>query len=229
MLRIFTGYDEREAVGWNVFATRILKLSKDPVSLIPLGKNVTKREGTNAFTYARFLVPYFCNWQGRAIFVDGCDMLCKADPAEMFEYLALGSPLAVARHEYSTGHSRKYIGTELEAENKDYPGKNQSSVMAFDCAHFAHRALTPEYVNKASPAELHSFQWIKQQERIGELPLEWNWLADEYGVNENAKLLHWTAGTPAFQYYHDTPHAEDWRAAWVEAMQGLQYEITIKR
>jgi hypothetical protein len=156
-------------------------------------------------------------------------MLCKSDPVEMLEYLGWGQALAVARHEYSTAHPVKYVGTDLESPNKDYPGKNQSSVMVFDCGHFAHRCLNPEYIAKSSPAELHSFAWIRQQDRIGELPLEWNWLADEYGKNDKAKLLHWTAGTPAFEYYHSAPHSEEWRAAWVDAMQGLQYEITIKR
>ena len=34
------------------------------------------------FTYTRFLVPYLCGYQGKAIFID-CDMLCLGDIAEL--------------------------------------------------------------------------------------------------------------------------------------------------
>jgi hypothetical protein len=37
------------------------------------------------------------------------------------------------------------------------------------------------------------FRWL-DDERIGELPIEWNWLPDEFGVNPEAKLLHYTLG-----------------------------------
>jgi hypothetical protein len=42
------------------------------------------------------------------------------------------------------------------------------------------------------------------------LPIEWNWLADEFGVNDKAKLLHFTAGTPCFVDFAESPMAEKW-------------------
>ena len=45
---------------------------------------------------------------------------------------------------------------------------------------------------------------------IRELPPEWNWLPDEYGPNPNAKLLHYTLGTPCFHEFATTPMADEW-------------------
>ena len=118
--------------------------------------------------------------------------------------------LQVVRHDYRTQHPRKYLGTPMEADNEDYPRKQWSSVMIVNCSHFAWRQITPEAVQKMTGAQLHRFSWMPD-EQIGELPKEWNWLCQEEGVNEKAKLLHWTIGTPAFPKYADSEHSEDFR------------------
>ena len=51
----------------------------------------------------------------------------------------------------------------------------------------------------------------------GELPIEWNWLVDEYGSNDKAKLIHWTKGIPGFKEYSDAPMADKWFAAHTKA------------
>jgi len=45
---------------------------------------------------------------------------------------------------------------------------------------------------------------------VGELPPEWNWLPDEYGENQDAKLLHYTLGTPCFHEFATTTMADEW-------------------
>jgi hypothetical protein len=67
---------------------------------------------------------------------------------------------------------------------------------------------------------LHRFEWLDPK-LVGELPVEWNWLADEYGYNANAKLLHWTAGVPGFYHYRNAPHADEWQGAIRRAQRGL--------
>ena len=62
-IRIFTGADKREAVGLHVFMQSVLEKSSLPVSFTPIMENFSalvggQRDGTNAFTYGRFLVPY---------------------------------------------------------------------------------------------------------------------------------------------------------------------------
>ena len=73
MIRIFAGYDFREAVGYHVFCQSLIERTSEPVAITPFfGK---QRDGTNAFIYQRFLVPYFTKFSGRAIFMDASDML----------------------------------------------------------------------------------------------------------------------------------------------------------
>jgi hypothetical protein len=99
----------------------------------------------------------------------------------------------------------KYLGSK----NEDYPRKNWSSVILWNCSNHPNRKLTPEFVQHSTGAYLHRFSWL-DDERIGELPPEWNWLPDEYGANPDAKLLHYTLGTPCFHEFADTPQADEW-------------------
>jgi hypothetical protein len=69
--------------------------------------------------------------------------------------------------------------------------------------------LSPAYVNTASGLELHRFQWMPDI-AIGSLPLEWNWLVGEYPENPDAKILHYTLGTPAFEGFENCQMAEFW-------------------
>ena len=101
--------------------------------------------------------------------------------------------------------TKKYLG----AKNEDYPRKNWSSVILWNCNSHPNRRLTPDFVQQATGAELHRFTWI-DDDRIGELPPEWNWLPDEYGPNLDAKLLHYTLGTPCFHEFADTPQGNEW-------------------
>jgi hypothetical protein len=73
------------------------------------------------------------------------------------------------------------------------------------------RALTPEYVNTASPSDLHRFAWTSD-DTIGELDPKWNWLVGEFEKNPDARVLHYTLGTPCFLQYRDCDHAEEWFA-----------------
>lgn len=202
MIRLFTGYDRREVIGWQVFCDSLIAHASEPVSITPLQGE--QKDGTNAFTYSRFLVPKLCEYQGWAIFADGCDMLMRSDIAELWDLRDDRYAVQVVKHDYKTRHPRKYIGTEMESDNEDYPRKNWSSLILWNCARNAH--LDPE-----GPASyLHRFQWLEDAE-IGELPIEWNWLADEYGSNDDAKLIHWTAGIPGFPHYSSAPHSDEWR------------------
>jgi hypothetical protein len=217
MLRIFTGWDAREAVGWHAFAQSVIEKSSVPVALTPVSG--PQRDGTNAFTYSRFLVPYHCNFQGMALFVDGADMMCRSDPAELLDVRDKESALFVVKHNYETKHARKYVGTPMEAPNEDYPRKNWSSVILWDCGHPLNRCLTPEYVENQTGAHLHRFAWLPDK-RIGELQREWNWL-DEYGENPSAKMVHWTCGQPGFYAYRDAPHSHEWRETVRGVLKGM--------
>ena len=81
MIRIFAGYDPREAIGYHVFTQSLIERTSEAVAITPFfGK---QRDGSNTFIYQRFLVPYFTGFKGRAIFMDASDMLMLADIAEL--------------------------------------------------------------------------------------------------------------------------------------------------
>ena len=219
MIPLFAGFDTREEIGFHTFCSSVIHQASEPVCITPLHLamlcNVYQggaRDGTNAFIYSRFLIPYLMEFRGMAIFADGADMILKGDIAELWAMRDPFKAVQVVQHEYKTKHPRKYVGTSMEADNRDYPRKNWSSLMLINCAHYAWRDITPEKVATMSGADLHRFAFIPER-FIGELPAEWNWLADEYGPNPDAKLLHWTAGIPAFPHYAQAPHADDWASA----------------
>lgn len=207
MIQIFNGYDKREAVGWHAFAQSVIDTGEQ-VALIPL--HGEQRDGSTTFTYDRFLVPYYCGFTGWAIYADGADMLLRAPISELLAMRDERMAVHVVQHDYRSKHERKYIGTDMESANADYPRKNWSSLILWNCASFLNRRLTPEFVASAPGSYLHRFSWLTD-DRIGALPIEWNWL-DEYGPNDQAKLYHWTTGMPGFPHYADAPHADEWRA-----------------
>jgi lipopolysaccharide biosynthesis glycosyltransferase len=210
IIPVFIGYDPREAIAFHVCANSIIRNSSRPVSIIPVALSLfkdyseTHTDGSNHFIYTRFLVPYLMSWSGSAIFIDG-DMIVRGDIAELWDLRDLAKDVMVVKHNYKTKMKTKYLGSK----NEDYPRKNWSSVILWNCSTFPNRKLTPEFVQGQPGSFLHRFSWL-DDERIGELPIEWNWLPDEFGPNPDAKLLHYTLGTPSFHEFADTPQSEEW-------------------
>lgn len=224
-MKLFAGYDDREAVGFHAFLQSLIETSPG-VAAYPLTGSRTG-ESTNSFTLARFLIPELCAHDGWALFVDGSDMLLRSDIRELFMLKDKTKALQVVKHDYKSRHERKYIGTELESNNVSYPRKNWSSLMLINCGHTAHykaRHKIREAVGLGNGKYLHRFSWL-QDEDIGDLPREWNHLVGELPSNPKAKLVHFTLGIPGFDAYSEVEYADEWRAAARAAVRGLQYEI----
>lgn len=210
MIKVFIGYDPREAIAYHVCANSIIRQASRPVSLTPLALNnfkdytETHMDGSNQFIYSRFLTPALSDYMGWALFIDG-DMILRDDIAKLWEMRDQSKAVMVVKHDYKTKMSEKYLG----AKNEDYPRKNWSSVIMWNCSHPKNRVVTPSFVEKSTGAQLHRFTWLDDED-IGELPIEWNWLPDEFGPNPDAKLLHYTLGTPSFHEFATTPMGDEW-------------------
>ena len=212
MFQIYIGYDPKEVVAFHTLAHSIQRRSSIPVSIAPLMQSQLKTLYTRArgptesteFSLTRFLVPALSDFRGWSLFMD-CDMLCRADIAELAAFTARAGDKAVllCKHDYVPKTERKM----LDQGQTRYPRKNWSSVMLFNNARCA--ALTPQYVNSATGLELHRFAWLEDA-LIGELPLEWNWLVGEYKHNPDAKIVHFTIGGPYFDEYRGCDYAEEW-------------------
>jgi lipopolysaccharide biosynthesis glycosyltransferase len=217
---LYAGYDLREAVGYSVFCQSLIERASVPVAFIPLhgpmlGKFDGQRDGTNAFIYSRFLIPYLQCYQGWAIFADASDMVMQDDIAKLWALRDESKAVMVVKHDYKTRNYRKYIGTAMEAVNVDYPRKNWSSVILWNCGHAANRILTPDLVKESPGSFLHRFSWLTD-EQIGELPQEWNALVGEQDVSL-ASLLHFTLGIPAIDAYRHCDGARHWFKAYDNA------------
>ena len=222
-VRIFVGWDEREAVAYHVCCQSIIEHASRPVEIRPLALHLFDREyqethmdGTNAFIYSRFLIPWLCQWSGYAIFLDG-DMLLRADIADLWKLRRADLGVQCVQHDYRTKYPTKYLGNA----NRDYPRKNWSSVMLFNCGFYPNRVLTPEYVASKDGSYLHRMGWLAD-EQIGALPAEWNHLTMEFDRNDMARLLHYTIGIPAFDEYAEQEGADEWRAALQRAAEPLR-------
>jgi|TARA_R110000782_G_scaffold50724_6_gene109803 lipopolysaccharide biosynthesis glycosyltransferase len=207
---IFIGYDPREAIAYHTCVNSIIRHATRPVAIIPVALNLfadykeTHSDGSNHFIYTRFLVPHLTGFVGWALFIDG-DMIVRDDICKLWDLQNPYMDVMVVKHDYKTKMPVKYLGSR----NEDYPRKNWSSVILWNCSSFPNKRLTPAFIQKSTGAELHRFTWLDDA-RIGELPREWNWLPDEYGANPDAKLLHYTLGTPCFDEFADTPQSAAW-------------------
>ena len=211
MIPIFIGYDPREAIAYHVCSNSIIRHSSQPVAISPLALNILKgydethTDGSNHFIYSRFLVPNLMNYQGWAIFIDG-DMILRDDITQLWNLRDNTKAVMVVKHDYETRMTEKYLG----AKNENYPRKNWSSVILWNCGHPANAQVTPEFIQSATGAQVHRFSWL-DDELIGELPREWNWLDIEYDHNPVAKLVHYTLGTPCFHEFADRgSFADEW-------------------
>jgi hypothetical protein len=217
---LYVGFDPREAAAYHVFCQSVIERASVPVSFHPLHKPMLdgfdgQKDGSNAFIYSRFLVPYLQGFQGWAVFADG-DMVCLEDIAKLLEHRDICKAACVVKHDYKTKHARKYIDTHMEAENLDYPRKNWSSLVLWNCSHAANRLLTPEFVSQSPGSLLHRFGWLKD-DQIGEIPPEWNALSGEQDLS-GANLIHYTLGVPALEHYHHCDGALNWHRAHRHAM-----------
>lgn len=222
MIRVFAGYEAREAIGWSVFQESLMQYASQPVSVTALSG--LQRDGSNAFAFERFRIPEICNFGGWAIYCDGSDMMLRSDIAELYELRDETKAVQVVHHTYKTGHPRKYIGTRMASDNIDYPRKNWSSVILWNCAHPSNILLRQGLIDSVEGSYLHRFGWLNDDE-IGVLPQEWNHLVREFAPNANAKLAHYTLGIPGFLCYYDDEFATDWRGYAHRAQLGLQYDI----
>ena len=217
MITVFAGYDPREAVGYSVFCQSLIEHTSQPVAIIPtFGR---QRDGTNVFIYQRFLVPYLMGFKGHAIFMDASDMLMLSNIDELDRLFDPSKAVQVVKHEYKTKHKKKYINTAMESKNEDYPRKNWSSLIIWNCEHPANKLLTPDYVDEHTGSELHRFEWLKD-EQIGELPKEYNFLVGEQDMGF-AKIAHYTLGIPEFPYYSGCDYSKQWFNTKSRMLNGL--------
>jgi len=221
-VKIYIGFDQRESVAYHTFVQSLIDHASIPLDITPLAVKTLKgyeekhEDKSNDFVYSRFLTPFLNDFKGWAIFVDG-DMICQTDIKELLDLRDNSKALQVVKHDYKTKANQKYLGNI----NQDYPRKNWSSVILWNCTHPKHKILTPDFIANQTGKYLHRFSWLEDEE-IGELPKEWNWLATEYPKNERANIIHYTLGTPCFKDYRDAEMSDIWFKKYDRLNDGME-------
>jgi len=204
MMRVFIGYDARAPRAYNVMAHSIVRHASKPVAITALRSDQLpiSRFGLTEFTFSRFLVPWLCDYQGHALFVDP-DMVVVDDIVDLFR------------------HAEDAVSVQV---NKNQPVFEWPSAMLFNNARCT--VLTPEWVNDTANDPFKFSQWA---ESVGSLPPEWNHCVGYMQPNAQAKLLHYTCGVPGFheinmlplegnEKWHREAAAADHLCSWCELM-----------
>jgi hypothetical protein len=219
-IKLFVGYDRRETVAAHVTAWSVVRRSSIPVDVrllmldqMPALTRPRDPLQSTDFAFSRFLVPYESQYRGVSIFMD-CDMLCRVDIARILDGMEPHHAVRVVKHDYVPKTARKF----LDQVQTKYRRKNWSSVVVFNNAMCP--MLTPSYVNEAHGLTLHQFKWLPDY-LIGALDRGWNHLVGEYDYDPDAKIAHFTLGTPCFYEFRQSEYADEWFA---ERESMLNYE-----
>lgn len=156
------------------------------------------------FSLRRFLIPAFCEWKGRAIYVDA-DVVVFSDIGELWGLFDA--------KKWPDGTAALTTYQPDKFNKAPWP---QSSVMVIDCEAARHQwGWTREAMlwhlrsngDKRTYAEFQHLTWADPQP--GRIADEWNHL--NVYVRNKTKLLHMTKEPEQPPYRPDTPIAKVWQ------------------
>ena len=178
-MKIFIGWDSREDIAYQVCADSLARHSSVGLEIYPIRQEVMRGKGiywrepdplsSTEFSFTRFLVPHLCGYEGWAVFMD-CDFLWRGDIAALQDYMNPYYGALVVKHDYKPKESHKMDGKVQH----QYPRKNWSSMILWNCGHLHIKSLTPEMVNRESGMYLHQLRFLWDA-CIGELPVAYNY------------------------------------------------------
>ncbi|HAI42867.1 MAG TPA: glycosyltransferase [Maribacter sp.] len=215
-MKVYVGYDTREDIAYQVCEhsikrrngkTEVQALKQSDLRTQGLYTREIDKLSSTEFTFTRFLIPYLQNYKGWAVFCD-CDFVWKISPRELEQFCDDSKAVVCVQHDYTPEE-----GTKMDGQAQLlYPRKNWSSMVLWNCGHPKNKYLTPEIVNTQSGKHLHRFSWLDDED-IGELPYEYNWLVGWYTETETRKpkILHYTEGGPWFENYRECDYADVWK------------------
>lgn len=196
MTRVFIGFDPRQPLAYNVLQHSIHKHARGRVQIEPLifRKLPIQRRGLTEFTFTRYLVPWLCNYEGVAIFMDA-DIVVTGDVAELA----------------AQADSRYAVQVMKEQDKFEWP-----SVMLFNNANC--RMLTPEWIDdEANKPNALTFG------EVGPFSAEWNHCVG-YKTPKPAKLYHYTQGLPCWYETSGLPEDAHWQAAFQDMQHTVSWK-----
>ena len=114
--RVFIGYDPSQDISFEVLRHSLQKHTTEPLDIqaidaekIPDWGRPIDPLASTPFTYTRFLVPWLCDYEGIALFMDG-DMLALGDVSERAESGRHAGAGRARCHTYSRGSAAAPTG-----------------------------------------------------------------------------------------------------------------------
>tara|TARA_Y100001937_G_scaffold127258_1_gene198963 strand:- start:1322 stop:1972 length:651 start_codon:yes stop_codon:yes gene_type:complete len=209
-MKIYIGHDTRHKKA-TLVCQKSIKNHNPNLKVAWLDKSKLRKIGaygrkdlpgeSTEFSFTRFYVPLLMHYRGIAIFCDN-DFVWKCDPMEIVEYMRPDDAIAVVQHKDYDIKETKMDGVK----NKQYPRKNWSSLIVFNCAKLKH--MTKEYLDNATASHLHELKWVDDIQ-IGNIPDNYNVLVGTHDP-KGAKALHYTNGGPWFDEYKNAELSEEW-------------------
>ena len=215
-MKVYVGYDTREDIAYQV-CEHSIKRRNGQTEVVALKQKDLREKGiytrevdklaSTEFTFTRFFVPYLNNYKGWAVFCD-CDFVWRISPTELEQYCDDSKAVVCVQHDYKPKEGLKMDG-QIQLQ---YPRKNWSSMVLWNCGHPKNKVLTPELLNTESGKFLHRFSWLNDSD-IGNLPPIYNWLVSWYQEPKDGipKILHYTEGGPWFENYRNCEYADVWK------------------
>jgi Glycosyl transferase family 8 len=180
-IRVFVGTDKSQMLAANVLEYSIKKHGSMSVNVVtmcdlpvPLPTD-PKNHPRTGFSFARFLIPSLCGYQGRAIYLDA-DMLVLSDIAKLWELPMNGADIACAEQPGENGRVRQYSVMLMNCSKLDW--NIEDIVKGFDQGRYDYGKLMYDFC-------------IVPPDRIAPiLPYEWNSL--EFYERGKTCLIHYT-------------------------------------
>ncbi|MBD1823570.1 hypothetical protein H6F51_13865 [Cyanobacteria bacterium FACHB-DQ100] len=237
-IRIFIGSSPKNTIEESVFRYTLLKQTQHPIEIYAIdgtsgsAKNLTTGEvkrlpagvsdriqGATAFSLARWAIPEWCNYQGRAIYCDS-DQIALQDMTELWNYGLGDSSLAavpVKQAKCYQHYIADSMGVFLHTEETFY----LASVMLMDCEKIQWNLSELVELLDRNAFSLPNLMYLGEQFRqhfnlsVSALPSEWNHL--DYADRES-KIVHFTDLTSQPWRFHHNPIAEVWETVFLAAV-----------
>lgn len=223
---VFIGYDSNEANAFEVCRASLLAHATVPLHIQPLDIRALRHAGmftrawffdngqfidlldgrpfSTEFSFTRFLVPSLCQHKRWALYCDS-DFLWRDDVKHLLDDRYFEDAISVVKHDHQPTETTKMRG---QAQARYYR-KNWSSLMLFNNAHPDTNRLTPQVVSRETGQWLHGLSWT---DKIGSIPVAWNWLAGISDPTTIPSAVHFTLGTPDMPGHENQDYADEWRA-----------------
>lgn len=228
-MKVFIGWDPRDIPAYEKCKRSLLRNTKMKLQIEALrdwdlrrqklywrsyyvdgeGQKHDGRDGnpfSTDFSFTRFCVPALQNYEGGWVLFCDPDMLWRADISELLSLADPGKAVMCVKHNHVPPEETK-MGGLIQTR---YYRKNWSSLMLYNPERC--KGLTKYAINNMDGSWLHGMFWLEDQE-IGELPEEWNWLDGHSSPEIDPKIVHFTRGTPDMDGCEDVAYAKEWWAA----------------